>query len=179
MAGLISDTLNLSSPTATPTDRAVLERLATGIAGIDGATLAAQIFAVGSPLLTLRPDEVVTSDCKEYAEAGVRFSVAQIEELGFGPFYEKHAELAAALDAFCAGQRLFFSALLVTDINTQNSLLLVSGSEEFPPADRLPGGGSGPVAARRRGVAQEATPTLFAPAVAGNAHRRAMASAAA
>ena len=39
--------------------------------------------------------------------------------------------MAAALDAFRAGQRLFFSVLLVTDINTQNSLLLVSGPEDF------------------------------------------------
>ena len=142
MAGLISDTLNLSSPTATRTDRVVLEKLA-GLAGIDGATLAAQIFAVGSPLLTLRPEEVVTSDCKEYTEAGVRFSVAQIEELGFGPFHEKHAALAAALDAFCAAQRLFFSALLVTDINTQNSVLLVSGSEEFRRQIDYPAAGPG------------------------------------
>ena len=130
MAGLISDTLNLTSPTATTTDRTVLERLSK-IAGIDGTTLASEIFAVGSPLLTLRPDDVVTSDCKEYEEDGVRFSVAQIEELGFRPFHEKQAELAAALDAFCTRERLFFSALLVTDINTQNSLLLVSGSESY------------------------------------------------
>lgn len=130
MAGLISDTLNLTSPTATPTDHAVLEKLGR-IAGIGGPELAAEIFAVGSPLQTLAPQEVVTSDSKDYTEAGVRFSVAQIEELGFRTFYEKHAALAASLDAFCAGQRLFFSALLVTDINTQNSLLLVSGSEEF------------------------------------------------
>ncbi len=130
MAGVISDTLNLSSPTATATDRAVLERLSK-IAGVDGTTLAADIFAVGSPLLTLRPEEVVTSDCKEYDEEGLRFSVAQIEELGFGLFREKHGEIAAALDTFCARERLFFSALLVTDINTQNSLLLVSGSEDY------------------------------------------------
>ncbi len=142
MAGLIADTLNLSSPTATPTDRTVLERLA-GIAGIDAATLAAEIFAVGSPLLTLQPREVVTSDNKEYTEAGVRFSVAQIEELGFGPFYEKHVELAAALDDFCEGHRLFFSALLVTDINTQNSILLVSGAEEFRQQIDYPAAGPG------------------------------------
>ena len=142
MAGLIADTLNLSSPTATPTDRTVLERLA-GIAGIDAATLAAEIFAVGSPLLTLQPREVVTSDNKEYTEAGVRFSVAQIEELGFGPFYEKQAELAAALDGFCEGNRLFFSALLVTDINTQNSILLVSGAEEFRQQIDYPTAGPG------------------------------------
>ncbi len=142
MAGLISDTLNLSSPTATPTDHTVLEKLGK-IAGIGGAELAAQIFAVGSPLQTLAPQEVVTSDCKEYAESGVRFSVAQIEELGFGTFRAKYEEIAAALDAFCAGQRLFFSALLVTDINTQNSVLLVAGSEEFRRQIDYPAAGPG------------------------------------
>jgi manganese-dependent inorganic pyrophosphatase len=130
MGGLISDTLNLSSPTATDTDRALLELLSRR-AGVDAGSLAKEIFAVGSPLLTLTPDDVVTSDAKEYEEAGERFSVAQIEELGFGPFYDKQRELALALDEYCHGRRLFFSALLVTDVNRQNSLLLVSGSEEF------------------------------------------------
>jgi manganese-dependent inorganic pyrophosphatase len=130
MGGLIADTLNLSSPTATATDGTILESLGQ-TAGIDAASLAREIFAVGSPLQTLRLNDVVTSDAKEYEEAGERFSVSQIEELSFGPFYEKQAELALALDEYRQDRRLFFSALLVTDVNTQNSLLLVSGSEEF------------------------------------------------
>ncbi len=142
MAGLISDTLNLTSPTATPTDRAVMTRLEK-IAGLDAATLASEIFAVGSPLLTLPARDVVTSDCKEYEEAGVRFSVAQIEELGFRTFRSKYEELAAALDEFCRKERLFFSALLVTDINTQNSVLLVSGAEEFRQQIDYPAAGHG------------------------------------
>ena len=142
MAGLISDTLNLTSPTATPIDRTVMNRLEK-IAGIDAATLASEIFTVGSPLLTLDPKDVVTSDCKEYEEAGMRFSVAQIEELGFRAFRAKHEELAAALDEFCRKEKLFFSALLVTDINTQNSVLLVSGSEEFRRQIDYPAAGQG------------------------------------
>ena len=130
MSGMIADTLNLTSPTATPTDRAVLEQLAQ-IAGVDATALATEIFAAGSPLLTLSPREAVAADCKEFVERGVRFSVAQVEELGFGPFYEKREELAAALDDFRERGRLFFSVLLATDINTQNSLLLVSGPAEF------------------------------------------------
>ena len=130
MAGLISDTLNLTSPTATPTDHTILAHLSK-LAGVDAATLASEIFSVGSPLLTLQPSEVVTSDCKDYTEGGIRFSVAQIEELGFQPFYDKHDDLSAALDNYRQRERLFFSTLLVTDINTQNSLLLVSGSEAF------------------------------------------------
>jgi manganese-dependent inorganic pyrophosphatase len=130
MAGLIADTLNLTSPTATPTDREVLASLSE-IAGVESAKLAAEIFGVGSPLLTLSARDAVTSDAKEYEEGGVKFSVAQIEELGFRPFYDRQAELVTALDEDCQARRLFFSALLITDINTQNSLLLVSGSPEF------------------------------------------------
>ena len=69
MAGLISDTLNLSSPTATPIDAKVLENL-SAIAGVEPAKLAESIFAVGSPLLTLGPSEVILADCKDYSEEG-------------------------------------------------------------------------------------------------------------
>ena len=130
MAGLISDTLNLSSPTSTPTDVRILQSLAQS-AGVTADQLATEIFAVGSPLKTLTPDEVVTSDCKEFSERGERFSVAQIEELGFELFHKKRNAIALALEAYRAANRLLYSALLVTDINTQNSLLLVTGDEKF------------------------------------------------
>ncbi|MEI6351331.1 MAG: putative manganese-dependent inorganic diphosphatase [Verrucomicrobiota bacterium] len=130
MAGLISDTLNLTSPTATRTDRQIMEHLA-GITGVDPTTLAEEIFSVGSPLLTMSPDQAITADCKEYTEGGVRFSVAQIEELSFTHFEEKQEALVAALDKHCRSNGYFFSALLVTDINTQISVLLLCGSEAF------------------------------------------------
>ena len=130
MAGLISDTLNLTSPTSTPTDARILQKLGE-VAGVSGDQLAQEIFAVGSPLKTLTPDEVVTADCKEFSERSARFSVAQIEELGFELFHRKRDEIAQALENFRAAHRLLFSALLVTDINTQNSLLLVTGDAKF------------------------------------------------
>ncbi len=142
MAGLISDTLNLTSPTATPIDHTVMKRLEK-IAGVDATTLASEIFAVGSPLLTLDPQEVVTLDSKEYEEGDVRFSVAQIEELGFRAFRTKQAALAAALDEYCRKEKLFFSALLVTNISTQNSVLLGSGSEAFQKQIDYPSAGPG------------------------------------
>ena len=130
MAGLISDTLNLSSPTATPIDAKVLEKL-SAIAGVEPAKLAESIFAVGSPLLTLGPNEVILADCKDYSEEGNAFSVSQIEELGFSHFYAKQESLLEALDAYRAKQGSLFAALLVTDVNTQNSLLLLSAPAEF------------------------------------------------
>jgi manganese-dependent inorganic pyrophosphatase len=136
-AGLISDTLNLTSPTATAVDRTVLDHLAK-IAGINPARLAEEIFSVGSPLLTLTPGQVILADCKEYAENGRRFSVAQIEELNFSHFAERQAGLLEALEKHCRGHGLYFAALLVTDINTQNSLLLVAGAAAFIQRIRFP-----------------------------------------
>ena len=130
MAGLISDTLNLSSPTATPVDRDILGRLAA-IAGTDPGRLAEEIFAVGSPLLTMTPAQVITADCKDYEEKGRRFTVSQIEELSFSHFEGKQAVLVAALEKHCRERGLYFAALLVTDVNTQDSLLLASGAPEF------------------------------------------------
>ena len=130
MAGLISDTLNLTSPTATPVDRLILDHLAKRC-GCDPTQLAEQIFSVGSPLLTMSPDQAVNADCKAYEEDGHRFTVAQVEELSFAHFPEKRDALLAALRAHRSREGLLFAALLVTDINTQNSLLLVSGADEF------------------------------------------------
>ncbi len=130
MCGLLSDTLNLTSPTTTDFDRGLMVRLSR-IAGVDPTALASEIFSVGSPLLTMTPTQAVTADCKEYAEGGHRFCVSQLEELSFSHFEEKRESLLAALETYRSSKGYDFAAMLVTDINTQNSLLLVQGSEEF------------------------------------------------
>jgi manganese-dependent inorganic pyrophosphatase len=130
MAGIVSDTLNLTSPTTTPVDCDLMKRLSK-IADVRPDDLAAQIFSVGSPLLTMTAEQAITADSKPYEENGHRFSVAQIEELSFAHFHEKCDGLLAALDTFRKSEALLFAALLVTDINTQTSLLLVQGSESF------------------------------------------------
>jgi manganese-dependent inorganic pyrophosphatase len=101
------------------------------IAGIQPAALAEEIFSVGSPLLTMSAEQSVGADCKEYDEGGVKFSVAQIEELSFSHFPEKKDALVEALENFRASRDLFFSSLLITDINTQNSVLIVQGDKRF------------------------------------------------
>jgi len=130
LAGVISDTLNLTSPTATPIDRDMVEHLCE-VAGVNARELAAEIFAVGSPLLTMTPEQTIQADSKEYEHDRGRFVVAQIEELSFTHLPEKQAALIDALGQRVRGQGLLFMALLVTDINTQNSLLLACGTDSF------------------------------------------------
>lgn len=130
MAGLISDTLNLTSPTTTPPDVEIMKHLSS-ITGLDPAEFAEQIFSVGSPLTTMTPDQAVCADSKEYTEGGRRFTVAQIEEISFTHYHDKKEVLIAALEQHCRAGQFYFAALLVTDINTQNSILLVCGDEEY------------------------------------------------
>jgi len=130
MAGLISDTLFLSSPTTTEVDREILKRLSK-IADVDPKDLADNIFSSGSVILNAEPERVIQMDCKIYEEADIRFSVSQVEELGFDNFWDHEDALRSALQSFLDEEKLDFSALLVTDINSQNSLLVVAGSDQL------------------------------------------------
>jgi manganese-dependent inorganic pyrophosphatase len=130
MAGLISDTLHLNSPTSTPKDAEILAWLAP-IAGEEPRLLAEAIFSSGSIILASPPEKVVRSDYKIYQEGGMRFAVSQVEELSFNNFWQHAKPLGQALQDLRASEHLAFAALLVTDINTQNSLLLVKGGADF------------------------------------------------
>jgi manganese-dependent inorganic pyrophosphatase len=128
LAGLVSDTLNLTSPTTTERDVETLAALEK-ISGVNGREFTEKLFSSGS-LLTLKSvPQAVASDCKEYQEHGVRFSVAQIEEIGFTQFWARKGELLEALEQYRADHDYHFSALLVTDVTSQNSLLVLAGDE--------------------------------------------------
>ncbi len=137
MSGLISDTLHLNGPTTTGKDALMLAWLSE-IAGVNSKQLADEIFNSGSVILANPPEKVVRSDFKIYEEEGIRFAVSQVEELGFGNFQQHAKPIARAVQDLREEERLAFAALLVTDINTQNSLLLVKGDSAFIERIRYP-----------------------------------------
>jgi manganese-dependent inorganic pyrophosphatase len=140
-SGIISDTLNLRSPTTTDVDRDILGWL-KGLCGVDLDAYAREFFEIGSALRSSTPAEVIREDCKEFSEQGVRFSISQIEENGFDLFWERKDDLRAALEEFAKRSKLAFSALLVTDVVTNGSLLLLSQESDawegvnYPRLDR-------------------------------------------
>lgn len=101
------------------------------IAGVEPKQLAEELFSSGSVILASPPDKVVRSDFKIYEEEGVRFAVSQVEELGFTNFRAHAKPIADALQGLRDEEQLAFACLLVTDINTQNSLLLAKGDSGF------------------------------------------------
>jgi manganese-dependent inorganic pyrophosphatase len=130
LAGLVSDTLNLTSPTTTPHDGQVLRQLER-IAKVNAREFTEKLFASGSLLTLKSAPQAITTDCKEYKEGQVTFSVAQIEEVGFDQFWKRKDELLAALKDYQQEHDYFFSTLLITDVATQSSLLLVGGEKKF------------------------------------------------
>lgn len=142
MGGIISDTLNLLGPTTTPLDGQHLKWL-ENLAMISADELADTIFSAGSIILSEKPEAVIRTDMKVYHEGAVNFSVSQVEELGFNNFKEHHDALEVALAQVRKEENLAFSALLVTDINTQNSVLLVDGGQEFVELIKYPHTASG------------------------------------
>jgi manganese-dependent inorganic pyrophosphatase len=128
MGGIISDTLNLKGPTATRMDAEMLDWLA-GIAETSADDLASTLFNAGSIIKAHPPEKVIRADMKIYEEAAGRFSVSQVEELGFNNLWDACSEIHEALKKLREKEDLLFSALLVTDINSQNSLLLFHGDE--------------------------------------------------
>ena len=126
IGGVVSDTLNLRSPTTTPVDRKILEWLEE-VAGVTGSQLSEIIFSSGSVVEVHSPGEVIGLDRKVYEEAGVRFAISQVEEIGFGEFRAREDELRDSLEASLQEDSLDFAALMVTDIKGEDSLLLVAG----------------------------------------------------
>src|SRR5688572_3283370 len=114
LAGLVSDTLNLTSPTTTERDVQILARLEK-ISGVNARDFTEKLFASGSVLISKSAPQAIATDCKEYSELGRTFSVAQIEEIGFEQFKKRKDEVRQALDEYRRDHNYFFSALLVTD----------------------------------------------------------------
>ena len=127
-AGIISDTLHLTSPTTTDTDKEILAWLAS-IGGIDSAQFVKDFFAAGSMLREQTPERALESDRKVFEENGWHISISQIEELGLDEFWKREAELQGALQSLLTKHSLHFACLMVTDITRHHSVLLVAGDQ--------------------------------------------------
>ncbi len=140
-SGIISDTLFLRSPTTTVIDKEILVWLEE-LSQVNLQQYAKEFFEIGSALRNCAPAEVVREDCKEFTEHGIKFSISQIEETGFDLFWDRKDQLREALEELSQHQRLDFCALLVTDVVSNGSLLLLSKESEawdeinYPCLDR-------------------------------------------
>ncbi len=143
LAGLISDTLLLTSPTTTDRDRRVADRLArwaftwgSPLKDDTLETFGKQLLESGAGLATRDPAEIVSTDLKTYEAAGMKFAVAQAEVTDLLQLSEHLQPLSQALDELRQSRGLDFAMLMVTDVVRGSSRLVLSNPP--PILDDLP-----------------------------------------
>ena len=129
-AGLISDTLNLTSPTTTDLDRDILKWLCE-IAGVDAKQFTHDFFASGSLLHMGTAKELIHTDRKEFEESGKNISITQIEEIRLDGFDDRRAEIEEELEKLCRYKGYDLAIAAVTDITKHVSLILAKGDERI------------------------------------------------
>lgn len=130
LSAILSDTVILKSPTTTEIDKEMSAWLASE-AGVDIEDYGKEMFAAGSALEGVDPDTILKQDQKTFVEGDWKFSLSQIEMVGFGKFYEMKDALAEKLESFLAKEGCNFGCLIATDITEETSLLLCSGGEKI------------------------------------------------
>ncbi|MGH3264319.1 MAG: DHHA2 domain-containing protein, partial [Trebonia sp.] len=126
LGAVLSDTVILNSSTTTPRDHAVVEYLERVLA-IDAAQLGREMFESTSDVSDLSAQEIVTRDAKRYqVRGGQEICIAQVEVVG-NSLLERREELIAALRDQRADRELALYALMVTDVVSKSTEMLVAG----------------------------------------------------
>ncbi len=137
LCGILSDTLILQSATVTEIDRIEAEYLSR-ITGLNIQELGHDILKAGSRIGTRTPSQVVNQDMKEYSEGKLRYTVSQIEVDSPREILDRKEDFLDELEIQRRTRGALFSALLITNITTLSSDLLLSAEKKFYPAVDFP-----------------------------------------
>ena len=143
LAGLLSDTLNLVSPTTTDRDKQASSRLSRW-AFIKGSPLEQEtkdsfgkkVLSASAGLANRTARDVVYSDMKIYQAGRYKFAIAQAEVSDLNEVAEHLSELTVALDALRENKKVDFAILMVTDVVRSCSKLILSNAPAI--LDELP-----------------------------------------
>jgi len=132
LAGLVSDTLILTSPTTTPRDHVAADRLArwafvwgTPLTNETVQSYGEKVLAAGTGLSSREPLDVVTTDMKRYESGSIRFAIAQAEVSDLYELNDFLEPLRDALQELKERRSLDFAMLMVTDVVQGDSRLLM------------------------------------------------------
>ena len=137
LCGILSDTLILQSATTTSVDVDTVNFLSE-MTGLNYKELGEEIIKAGSRIGGRSSVEVINQDMKEYKEGSVTFTVSQIEVDGTEEVLDRKEEFLENLENERNKHGAMFASLLVTDISTLSSVMLVAGEERFLQFLNLP-----------------------------------------
>ena len=127
-AAIISDTVMFKSPTCTPRDRQMAERMAH-IAGISLEALGQKIFSASSPV-DKPVEELLYTDFKEFHIAGHDFGIGQITCVDSERHLKRKEDFLSAMAAAKEKQGYSMIMLMLTDVLMEGSKILCLGGED-------------------------------------------------
>jgi len=130
LAGIISDTLFLNSPTTTELDRKTLQELAA-IAEIEPKEFAQKMFEAKSDVSSLTVKDIIGGDYKEFECNGIKFGVGVFETLCPEKVRELDAEIFRELTELKKEKSIKLIFFLLVDIIKQESFMYLATSEEM------------------------------------------------
>ena len=127
LSAIISDTLLFKSPTCTPLDVEVGNKLAQ-IANVDVNKYGLEMLKAGTDLSDFSPEELINIDSKPFDTNGVKYQVAQVNTASIEEVLKNKQDIEKAMNEFIKENSEDLFVLLITDILENNSQILVAGS---------------------------------------------------
>lgn len=123
IAGILSDTLLLKSPTTTTMDREAIKGLEK-IIDIDINDFAMEMFKEGTSLTGQSTEEIFHKDFKEFHLYGEKVGIAQVFTLDIEDVFNRKEEFIEYIKDIFNSKEHYLTLLLVTDILNEGSYLL-------------------------------------------------------
>ena len=128
LSGLLSDTLLFRSPTATDRDRDIAEWL-TKLSDTDIDIYGDELLRAAPGIVNREVADILDADRKSYTMGTHSVSIAQVEVAGLETLPSRREELLVAMADRKDRENLSLMALMVTDVVTGKSHLLVRGEK--------------------------------------------------
>lgn len=123
LSGILSDTLILKSPTATPKDITAVEELSK-IAEVDYNEYGMNLLKSGTSLEGMSKEDVLYNDYKLFTVNDKRFSIGQFFTMNFEDINKELEEYVNVLDQVAEANNFALVCLYVTDIVKNGSYVL-------------------------------------------------------
>ena len=129
LAGILSDTLILNSPTTTKLDKRAVKELSM-IAGVDYREFGFNMLKAGSSLKGKTKEEVLYTDYKNYPVGDEKIGLGQLSTTNPDEILDVKDEYIDLLNDVAEGNGYYFVCLFITDIINRGSYVLYSKRAE-------------------------------------------------
>lgn len=128
-AAIISDTLDLKSPTTTIIDKLMLERL-INIADIEEKPFSKELFKAGTLLEGKSEEEIFYQDFKNFKLSNMNIGISQVVTMDIDGFDSMKVDMLSLMDKKATENNYNALVLMLTDILNEGSMILVAGKDK-------------------------------------------------